>query len=268
MRLAWVTDIHLNFLDKQGRTLFYQKILNSYCDALLISGDIAEAPCLIDILVEMVEQVKKPIYFILGNHDYYRGHVSEVRAAATALTETHGQLFWLPASGIRVLNNHTILLGQDGWADGRWGSYENSNVALNDSRLIADLFQAKVRGKFQLLKKMQELADMDAMQLQNDLDQAINKNPKRIIVLTHVPPFKEACIYNGQMSDENWLPYFSSKVMGDLLKRIAEQNPLIEFLILCGHTHSKSTYKPLDNLIINVGYAEYYQPEIQETQCL
>ena len=67
---------------------------------------------------------------------------------------------------------------------------------------------------------MQQLADADAMKLQNDLEQAISQNPKKIIVLTHVPPFKEACLHEGKMSDDDWLPYFSSKVMGDVLTAI------------------------------------------------
>ena len=239
MKLTWLTDIHLNFLDDEERKIFYQKIINSNCEAVLITGDIAEASSLVNILQEMVGHFKKPIYFILGNHDYYRGQVSAVRENIAMLTKSQKQLFWLPASGIQILNNDTILLGQDGWADGRFGDYKNSNVTLNDSRMIIDLFQAKILGKFNLLEKMQELADRDAFALAHDLTEAINQNPKKIIVLTHVPPFKEACLHQGKISDDNWLPYFSSKVMGDVLLQTAKDNPCIEFLVLCGHTHSK-----------------------------
>lgn len=55
-------------------------------------------------------------------------------------------MFWLPASGPQLLANNTILLGQDGWADGRLGDYQNSRVILNDSRMIADLFQESLLG--------------------------------------------------------------------------------------------------------------------------
>lgn len=263
-KLAWLTDVHLNFLEKEERVLFYQEILNTACDGVLLTGDIAEAVSVVNILNEMVAQIKKPIYFVLGNHDYYRGEINLVRNAVTALTHEHPQLFWLPASGIQILKNNTILLGQDGWADGRFGDYQNSSVTLNDSRLIADLFQAKILGKSQLLAKMQQMADLDARQLESNLVQAVSQNPKKIIVLTHVPPFQEACMYNGQMSDENWLPYFSAQITGDVLKAIAEQNPSIEFLVLCGHTHSKALYTGLNNLMVKVGSAVYYKPEIQE----
>lgn len=264
MKLTWLTDIHLNFLDKNGRKIFYQEIVNTHCDAVLISGDIAEAPSIVDILKEMADYVNKSIYFILGNHDYYRGQVNAVREAITTLTKTHDQLFWLPSSGIQQLTKNTLLLGQDGWADGRLGDYQNSYVSLNDSRLIADLLQERILGENQLLKKMQQLADADAILLQNDLINALKLHPKKIIVLTHVPPFKESCQHLGQISDENWLPYFSSKAMGDILLPIAQENPAVDFLVLCGHTHSAANFQPLKNLTVKAGTAEYYQPMVQE----
>ena len=144
MHYAWLTDIHLNFIDDIARQKFYQEIINTECDGVLISGDIAEAPCLADILNEMANYINKPIYFVLGNHDYYRGKINEVRDAMTALTKKNDKLFWLPASGMQKLDNDTFLIGQDGWADGRLGDYQNSRVVLNDSRMIADLFQEKI----------------------------------------------------------------------------------------------------------------------------
>lgn len=237
------------------------------CEAVLITGDIAEAPSLTAILNEMADHIKLPIYFVLGNHDYYRGKVDEVRERMSALTKEDRQLFWLPASDIQWLDENTILLGQDGWADGRLGDYQNSRVSLNDSRMIADLFQAKVLGKSQLLEKMQQLADVDAIQLKENLLESVNQNPKKIIVLMHVPPFKESCMHEGKISDDNWLPFFSSKTMGDVLMPIAKENPSIKFLVLCGHTHSESFYQPLENLTIEAGKSEYYRPHIQKIIC-
>lgn len=264
MKLAWLTDIHINFLDSDERNVFYKKIIDDHCDGVLITGDIAEADCVSDFLSEMQRAINKPIYFVLGNHDYYRGQIDKVHEAATQLTKNNNQLFWLSASGIQLLNKDTILVGQDGWADGRLGDYTNSRVGLNDSRLIMDLFQAKILGKFKLLEKMQELADIDAKNLQRDLLLAIKQNPKKIIVLTHIPPFKEACMHEGEMSDDEWIPYFTSKATGDVLMRIAKNNPATEFLVLCGHTHSEAHYQALNNLTVRAGRAEYGYPSIQE----
>jgi len=264
MQITWLTDIHLNFIDLAEREQFYQKIINTACEGVFITGDIAEAPSIVDIMNEMVHFIQKPIYFVLGNHDYYKGDVKQVRESMIKLTSTNKQLFWLPASGIQWLNDSTIILGQDGWADGRFGDYQHSTVRLNDSRLINDLFQASLQGNDMLLKKMQNLADIDAKNLSDNLTQATAKQPQKIIILTHIPPFKESCMHLGQASDDNWLPYFSSKATGNVILQVASQNPQIEFLVLCGHTHSKSYYQATDNLLIKAGVAEYYQPEIQE----
>lgn len=264
MKLVWLTDIHLNFIDSAERQKFYQEIVETQCDSVLISGDIAEAPSVVNILNEMVAQVQKPIYFVLGNHDYYRGQIQEVHHQIRALTNKLTSLFWLSDCDVQSLDSDTLLVGQDGWADGRLGDYQNSRVALNDSRMIADLFQEKILGKFQLLEKMRYLADKDVRDLQKKLLSAASKNPKRIIVVTHVPPFKESCMHNGKISDDNWLPYFSSQAMGDLLMQVAQENFKIEFLVLCGHTHSEAKYQPISNLIVEAGKAEYLCLEVQK----
>ncbi len=130
--------------------------------------------------------------------------------------------------------------------------------------MIMDLFQARMLGRFQLLNKMQQLADADAMELHKNLIKAINQYPKKIIILTHVPPFKEACMHEGKMSDKHWLPFYSSKATGDVLLQIAKKNPYIKFLVLCGHTHSGAYYQLLENLTVQTGKAEYYQPLVGE----
>jgi len=265
MKFAWLTDIHLNFLDVNARSEFYDSVIATHCDFVLITGDIAEAPSISDILEEMSNHIKRPIYFVLGNHDYYQGQISEVQQEMIALTQSEKHLFWMPSSGPQVLEKDTILLGQDGWADGRYGDYENSRVALNDSRLIADLFQEQIIGKYPLLEKMQALADQDAEQLRHNLIDSIKQyHPKKLIVLTHVPPFKEACLYEGKMSGDEFLPFFSSKATGDVLIEAARDNPDSEFLVLCGHTHAKAEHQPLGNLTVKVGRAEYYHPEVLE----
>lgn len=264
MKLAWVTDIHLNFLEVDERKKFYQEIINTECGGVLISGDIAEAPSIKGILQEMASYIEKPIYFVLGNHDYYRGQINEVHSNMRILTKSNEYLFWLSASGPHQLDNDIYLVGQDGWADGRIGNYYNSPVVLNDSRMIADLFQEKILGRSQLLAKMQQLADYEASQLQENLLKTVMLHPKSIIVLTHIPPFKEACMYEGEVSGDDWLPYFSSKATGDVLKSICTTYPDIDFLVLCGHTHSKAKYSPFSNLTVEAGHAEYYKPEIQK----
>ncbi len=61
MKLLWLTDIHLNFLDETQRLFFYQDIVKRPHDGLLISGDIAEASSIAVILSEICNQLNNRI---------------------------------------------------------------------------------------------------------------------------------------------------------------------------------------------------------------
>lgn len=264
MRYIWLTDIHLNFLEKDARHDFYNKVKESYADGIFITGDIAEAPTVIGVISELIDATKKNVYFVLGNHDYYLGDVETVRSAVKETTINIEKFNWLPATGPISLSKDVILIGQDGWADGRFGNYTESRVVLNDSRLIDDLFNQRMLSRFKLLDKMQELADHDANMLEQNLTDVVRGNTRKVIILTHVPPFKEACLYEGQISNDDWLPFFSSKATGEVITKYANAFEKIDFLVLCGHTHSTSFYQPFVNLVVRSGRSEYYLPQISD----
>ncbi|MBF13339.1 MAG: hypothetical protein CMF46_03130 [Legionellales bacterium] len=112
---------------------------------------------------------------------------------------------------------------------------------------------------------MQKLADNDAERLEKNLQLAAQEHlTKKIIVLVHVPPFRESCMHEGEISNDDYLPFFASKITGDVLLGAAKANPKIEFLVLCCHTHSSSFYKPLDNLTVKAGSVEYGKSIVQE----
>jgi len=132
MKLAWATDIHLDFCSPGVREEFYDQIGGAGADAVLLTGDIADARTLEPMLLEMSAAVAIPVYFVLGNHDFYGSTVAEVRERARGLTDQDERLRWLPATGIVTLTETTALVGHDGWADGRFGDWSGSRVLLND----------------------------------------------------------------------------------------------------------------------------------------
>src|SRR5688572_13250715 len=132
-RVGWATDIHLNFLSNARIAAFCGEISNSEPDVFLIAGDISEAPSLEKHLRLVAEHLQLPIYFVLGNHDFYRSSVAEVRANARALG---GNLHWLPSAGVVALTETTALVGHDCWGDGRLGNARQSPIVLNDFLLI------------------------------------------------------------------------------------------------------------------------------------
>lgn len=267
-KIAWVTDPHLNFLTLPDREAFYQQIKQAEVNSVLITGDIAESKDVCELLNEFSSSINRPIYFVLGNHDYYFGSVAEVRDNIRRLCENHKNLIWLGQPVTVLLDSDTALVGHDGWADARYGDFEHSTVTLNDSRLITDLYHAFLLSQSALKNEMQRLADEDAAILANTIHKAIDDGIKNIIVATHVPPFPECSWHENQPNDENYHPYFSSKATGDVLRTIAEKYQHVNFLVLCGHTHSEAKVTFADNLKIRVGKVEYSQPSIQEVMTI
>lgn len=138
MRLAWLTDIHLNFANAVAIQRFFESVAEQ-ADAVAISGDIAESYDLYHYLRKIEEIVQKPVYFVLGNHDFYRGSISQVRRLTTEVAEDSKCLKYLTATSVEELTPRTAIVGDDGWADGRFGDYEKTEVILNDHLLIAEL---------------------------------------------------------------------------------------------------------------------------------
>ncbi len=156
------------------------------------------------------------------------------------------------------------LVGIDGWADGRYGDFQYSHVELNDSNYIYDLRGARILGKYSLLDKMQQLANYDAFDLRQQLNGINYEKVNKIIIVTHVPPFAEAAINADGVSDPDYLPYFASKALGDVISEAAQQHPDHEFIALCGHTHFANVIHPEENLTVATGHAKYSAPEIQK----
>lgn len=271
-KFAWLTDTHLDFLSIDRRIEFYQEISACQAEYVLITGDIANGISIVTILTEMSKYIHgKQIYFVLGNHDYYHSSVAEVRSVLATLN-LPGITWLAQLNSLPIITANAIsLIGSDSWADGRYGDYARSDVEMNDSRYISDLYTPfmNMPKKFKLLSKMQKLADEDAKELEWKLyDNVQNTHPERdhdlFIVLTHVPPFPEVCKYNRSNSGDEWLPFYSCKATGDVLLKFAKENPDINMLVLCGHTHSAASYQALPNLLVKCGESEYHYPKIQE----
>ena len=80
-RLAWLTDIHLNFIAPYKFDSFVSDIRQQQPDVVLLSGDIGEANNVVYYLQRLAKGLARPIYFVLGNHDFYRASIAEVTAA-------------------------------------------------------------------------------------------------------------------------------------------------------------------------------------------
>ena len=276
MRLVWTTDLHLNFVDDAGRAALIEEIRAARPDHLLVGGDIAEADSFASHLERLVHEVDRPTSFVLGNHDYYKGSIEDVRQIAKQLSRTSPQIAWLPAVGVVSLTDDTALIGHGGWGDARAGNFLASRVVLNDYLLIDELRATALDDEADrgvrpdvgrilnpdLQQRLQTLGDEAADRLRTAATEALADH-RNVYVLMHVPPFREACWHDGQLSDDNWAPHFVCAAAGEALREVMAARPDQTMTVLCGHTHSSGETQILPNLTVLTGKAEYGSPRVQ-----
>ena len=256
----WTSDIHLDRMDEREYGELKEWIVEKDADALVLAGDIAEADSVVDYLIDIESTIQGEIYFVLGNHDFYKGGYKTVRDDIREVVEKCENLKWLSDMNVVELNNSTALIGHEGWGDARYGKFDISGQLPRDFRMIEDLFKLK---REEFVDKLNKLGDISAEHIGRVLRQAV-KDFEKIFLITHVPPFQEACIGNDwRMCDEHKLTFYSCKAVGDVIKEIMQENPNNQLTVLCGHTHQKCELQVLDNLKVQVkesGYGAFYDP--------
>ncbi len=275
-RLAWLTDLHLNFCHDGQVARLAAKIRKATPSAILIGGDLGEAFSFEGYLHQLDALLKLPLYFVLGNHDYYGSSLYEVRERARQISETSQRLHWLPATDFVSLDSQTALVGHGGWGDARAAAFGQSRVLLNDYFQITELRTAAAippgintwRGEASAIlnagleSQLQDLGEETANHFRRVLPAAL-KDHEQILVLMHVPPFREACRYRGQISDDDWAPHFCCIAAGEALAEIMRAYPQKRMTVFCGHTHGEARAEILPNLVVHTGAAEYRRPTLQ-----
>ena len=259
-RIAWLTDIHLDFLDAYEIDAFCQDIASTDFDAALIGGDIGNAKTTKGLLTLLERRLQRPIYFVLGNHDFYGGSIAGVRAAMAELCTASHWLRWLAASGPIALSETTGLVGHGCWADGRLGNAARSRVQFNDYFYIEEFIGLSQRQRF---ARLNALGDECAEHVRLALSAALARF-QHVLLLAHVPPFREACWYQGRTSGDEFLPHVACSVAGDAMVGIMRRYSGCDLTVLCGHTHGSGEVHVLPNLLVKTGGAEYGRPRIQE----
>lgn len=257
-RLAWATDTHLNFLRVIGALESFVESLKEDAleiagwdlDALIITGDIAEGHDFGDHIESIKKQLGKPVYFVLGNHDIYGSSFDSARDWAARLGG------WLTSDGVVKLTDEVALVGHDGWYDARIGN--PYALKMSDFMCIQNFNRKTIHG---IVEMSRIEADNAAAAAKVTLNKALDGFSK-VIFATHYPPFAGACWHEGKLSGDDWMPWFTSKAMGDMLLEVAIARPDKHILVLCGHTHSSGYYEAAPNLKVLTGQAQYHHPSL------
>ncbi len=295
MILAWVADPHLVFVTQSVEfpwdelTPFLERLAAAEYDALVVSGDISESPLLTNHLRKLEQYVHRPVFFVLGNHDFYHGTFARTRDEVRKTMEGSQYLRGLDQCEPIQLTADTTLIGHGGWADGGYGDLGSSRTVLNDWKAIEDLRYWK-RGPHRLVglkgfdastvdwmrcrltyedvdwqplaDHLQALGNEAAEHIRRVLPLALTTS-RRVILVTHVPPFLPATPPRGLHWD-TWAPHAGCKAMGDAILEIMRSHPSAELLILSGHVHYQSRVSIGQNIEQRTAWAAYGEPCVSD----
>ncbi len=261
-RISWMTDIHLDHLSVPQRNSLGEQLSALDVDGLAITGDISSADSLEEDLEWIDSVVNYPVYFVLGNHDCYDGSIAGSHKLASDVAKNSRHLKYFDADHrVYEIGPTTCVVGHNGWADGRLGYFMASRVQLNDYYLIEE-FKNFNSYKILIAEELMKQSDAAAAFIKQSLEISVPVFDN-ILVLTHVPPFRSACVHEGQVSNDEWLPHFSSKSFGEALLPFMHDHPEKTMTVLCGHTHGDGVVNIASNLTVHTGGAQYGRPRIQ-----
>ena len=256
----WTSDLHLDHVTDAVRENFAEQLRRASGTPMVVSGDISVAARIVADLEFLADASDRPVWFVLGNHDHFGATISRVRDAVIELARRRPDIQWLPPAGVVPLGAETVLVGIDGWADGRHGDPIGTPLRLNDDRLIGELSAQTTRAGRLAIKRA--LADADGARLATLLDRAALA-ARFIVVATHIPPFPELLPASGRLAGVEWLPLLVCEATGTVLRDAARRHPQLEFLVLAGHTHVESDIQLLPNLRCRIASARYGEPALR-----
>lgn len=231
-KLLWITDAHLDHLSPTMMDAWCEKLANTQADMLLLGGDTANSRTFARFLCRIKNEFPGTIALVAGNHDYYHTSIFDFRKELT-LHHQAGVMVFEPGCQTQPvpLAEGVYLCGSGGWGDASAGCADARRMMLNDEYLIAEL------KTYDLTDRLREFGMESATHLQNQLS-SVPADASCVIVLTHVPPWPEACWHEGKMSDAFALPRFCWQAGGVAISQAAALRPQTQFIVLCGHTHS------------------------------
>lgn len=246
------SDLHLGLDPLVSIQFLKDKIVQHDPAVIIIAGDIGESVKNFRACLSLFSYVKCPVGVMIGNHDLYaydKKYPSEElwTKVLPRIVKKLG-LVWMEEENIVI--NGTAFIGTIGW-------YDYSSKTLK----VSDRFYEEEKGVFvsdgnyiDWLRSDTEFAAELLKRLIGRLEKA-QENPavRRIVVVTHVPLFKEQMVRHG--SDNPYADaYFGNFTMGKEVLKFSKVTKVIS-----GHTHRKVD-RMVGNIRVQVVPSDYFKP--------
>jgi len=257
--LALLTDLHLDRADNEAKNRLWDMLAGIRYDAALITGDISVAALLQNHLALISRACwPRPVYFLLGNHDYFGSSLARVNLLVEATCKRHLNLIPVGLGEIVRLTRSTAIVAHAGWYDGQAGSGARTCIDTPD-RLRIDDFQSLSRREF--FAKLRNFGHESAKYFRLVLPSVLRKFDT-VLIATHVPPFWQGVLHGGGPCDWNHQPYFSNMAAGNVIASIARYFPRRRVIVHAGHTHCQAHARLSANLEIRVAGSQPGFPTI------
>ena len=250
----------MNRTSHAERHRFLGTLRNGGFDAVVITGDISTSPFLPYHLLDLGRACyPKPVYFVLGNHDFFGGSFADVDASVADVCRLQSNLKHLGSGEIIELTATEALIGHRGWSDGLAGDGFRSRAKQYDFKAIGD-FHGKSR--MERFSHLEELGAECGHYLRGVLPKALEKYD-RVTVATHVPPYPDAALYGGRRCGLQFLPHFCNVGAGRAIYDVAKDFRKKKVSVLCGHTHCGANLQFTSNITVLAGAAQPGHPGVQ-----
>lgn len=248
--VLFLTDLHLDRIGEDESDHLLNRIRNADFDSVIATGDISDARNIRRHLGELATAcAPRPLFFLLGNHDYYGGNFRDVEEDVADLCKSTGNLHHLDGKRVVRLADGIGLLGHRGWPDARAGDGMETEITSPDRWSIKDFSALDHQ---QMLQRMRHLGKESAEQLRRLFPLALTRY-RHVVVATHAPPFGNVVYHKGKPADSRHLPHFCTLSVGLMLIGILRAFPRRRVSVLAGHSHGACSRKITGNLVVRVG---------------
>ena len=193
--LIWLTDLHLEFCSHRTRNQLYQSINQAAGEIVVITGDLSAGPHRLAQYTELAEQIRKPVYFVLGNHDRYGTTFANAEAVVERVTTLFSHMVRLDGSQVIPLNKSVASVGVDGWADGLGGEGPATKARINDFYQILDF---ATEPEPQVFRQMKERARKYSQALKPSLIKALKQYQTALIATGSGANFIKCMYLSGE----------------------------------------------------------------------
>lgn len=260
-KYLWITDPHFNFSSPEQNKKFLEHVKGYNPAGIFLTGDISTGRELSSHLKLILGILDCPIYFVLGNHDYYRSSFAHIDYEMSYLSKRHGNLHYLNNEDPISLSEKVAVIGHNGWYDAGWRTPVFPFVFWADWYFIHDFrFHDSNADRMSLMKYKAEVATEN---LKIKLEKSL-KTHHTTYLLTHFPPWPEKIDKWGGLVETFWKPYNSCKVAADMISSVMKKHPDQKLIILAGHTHRQRYENISHNIELRVGAGSHKKSQVQD----